>query len=47
MRISRHVTESSGKRQISPQRPQLGNLEGYGLVELLRERWRPLEIEHL
>jgi hypothetical protein len=34
------------KANLSTEAP-LGNLEGDGLLELLRDRWRPLEIEDL
>jgi hypothetical protein len=46
--IKRHVMEGSGKGQLSPRRLPLGNMEGDGLLGLLRDRRRRvLEIEHL
>jgi hypothetical protein len=35
--FKRHVTESSGKRQLSPKRPLLDNLEGDGLLGLMTD----------
>ena len=47
--FKRHVTEGSGKGQLSSKRPPLlGKMEGDGLLGLLRDRCRrALEMEHL
>jgi len=33
-----NVREGSGNGQLSPKRPPLGNLEGIGLLGILRDR---------
>jgi hypothetical protein len=35
--FERHVREDSGNGQLSPRRPPLGNMEGFGLLEMLRQ----------